>query len=168
MTIRGQAELPVIKMHHGFEVYPKPMFAAMATADVNVLAQWYQAALNFGIIFRAPDRDGQPMLVHLRCRKYQDVLIRPAALGAATAGAGSWSICFQADEDVDQLAARAAAVPIIGKACVEPPADTPWNTRQVRIIDPDGRALVFSQPRFDPELTRRMREAFEADSGAAP
>lgn len=164
MTTCDQSEPPVSHVHHGFEVYPMPMFAAMETADVDALAQWYQDALGFGIMFKMPCPGGQPTLVHLRRRKYQDVLIRPAQPGSAIPEVGSgWSLCLQAGEDVDQLVARAAALRAIGKSRIEPPTDTPWNTRQVRILDPDGRLLVFSQPRCVPELTQRWREAFEAD-----
>jgi uncharacterized glyoxalase superfamily protein PhnB len=166
MTILDQSEPQVFNMHNGFEIYPMPMFAGMETPDVNVLVQWYQAALGFGIVFKAPGREGQPMLVHLRRRKYQDVLIRPTQPGSETIEVGGWSLCFQSGEDVDQLAVRAAAVPVIGKVRVEPAEDTPWNTRQVRIIDPDGRHLLFSHPRFDPELTKRMARLFEADRAA--
>ncbi len=165
MTTRDQSEPPVFQVHNGFEVYPMPMFAAMETADVNALARWYQDALGFGIMFKAPGPDDQPMVVHLRRRKYQDVLVRPAPPGCVIREVGSWSLCLQAGEDVDQLARRAAAVPAIGKARIDPVTDTPWNTRQVPIVDPDGRLLVFSQPRFDVELTRRWRQALEADRG---
>jgi uncharacterized glyoxalase superfamily protein PhnB len=149
-------------MYNGFEVYPMPVFAEMETGDVNALAGWYQVALDFGIMFKAPDRDGQPMVIHLRRRKYQDVLIRYAQPGSEAKLAGGWSLCFQAGEDVDRLAERAAAAPVTGKSRVEPAEDTPWNTRQVRIVDPDGRVLVFSHPRFDPELTKRMQQIFES------
>jgi uncharacterized glyoxalase superfamily protein PhnB len=167
MTTLDQSEPPVLNTHTGFEVYPMPMFATMPTADVNALAQWYQAALGFEMMFKAPDRDGQPMVVHLRRRKYQDVLIHPVPAGSEMSEVGGWSLCFQAGVDVDQLAARAAAVPIAGRSRVESVADTPWNTREVRIVDPDGRMLVFSQPRFDPELTQRMQQQFEADKAAS-
>jgi hypothetical protein len=158
-----QSEPPVLHVHNGFEVYPMPVFAALETPDVNALAHWYQLALGFEIMFKAPGAGGQRVLVHLRRRKYQDVLVRPVQPGSTTTEMCGLALCFQAGEDVDQLAARAAAVPVIGKARIEPAADTPWNTRQVRIVDPDGRLLVFTQPRFDPDLTERMRREFEAD-----
>ncbi|HEY6458078.1 MAG TPA: hypothetical protein VIY90_22610 [Steroidobacteraceae bacterium] len=166
MAILDQSEPQVLNMHNGFEIYPMPMFAGMETPDVNVLVQWYQAALGFGIVFKAPGGEGQPTLVHLRRRKYQDVLIRPTQPGSETIEVGGWSLCLQSGEDVDQLAVRAAAVPVIGMVRIEPAADTPWNTRPVRMIDPDGRQLVFSQPRFDAELTNRPGKLFEADRAA--
>jgi hypothetical protein len=163
MTTLDQSEPPVFNTHKGFEVYPMPMFAVMETADVNALAQWYQEALGFGIMCKMPSAGAEPAFVHLRRRKYQDVLVRAAQPGSATTEMPGWSLCFQAGEDVDQLAARAAAVPVIGKARLEPVVDTPWNTREVCIVDPDGRLLVFTQPRFDPALTERMRREFAAD-----
>jgi hypothetical protein len=165
MTLPDQSEPPVLGTHRGFEVYPMPMFAAMETADVNALVQWYQAALGFAVMFRTPVA-GEPVLVHLRRRKYQDVLVGPARAGRAPEP-GGWTLCLQAGEDVDQLATHAAAVPVTGKAQVEHPEDTPWNTRQLRIVDPDGRVVVLSQPRFDPELTERIRRNLAADTEAS-
>jgi hypothetical protein len=165
MTVPDQSEPPVFKLHNGFEVYPMPMFVTFETTDVNAVAQWYQAALGFGLMFKAPDIGGQPMLVHLRRRKYQDVLIRPAAPARSFDAASGLSICFQAGEEIGQLAARAAAAPAIGKVRIDLPADTPWNTRELRILDPDGRLLVFSHPRFDPKASERVRRMFEAGEG---
>jgi len=89
--------------------------------------------------------------------------VRRAQPGSSnTTGIRGWSLCFQAGEAV-----RALAVPVIGKARVEPVVDTPWNTRQVRIVDPDGRLLVFTQPYLDPQLMERIRLDFEADKSAA-
>ena len=31
-----------------FEIYPMPMFATIAVADVNGVVAWYQSALGFG------------------------------------------------------------------------------------------------------------------------
>lgn len=162
MTTPDPSEPPVLGTHRGFEVYPMPVFAALETADVAALVQWYEAALSFAVMFRTPVC-GEPVLVHLRRRKYQDLLVRRAAPGTVATGSGGWSLCLQADEDVDPLAARAAAVPLMGQACIGQPVDTPWNTRQFQVTDPDGRRLVLSQPRFDPELTERWRSEFSAD-----
>lgn len=82
MTTYDQSEPPVSHVHNGFEVYPMPVFAAMETSDVDALAQWYHDALGFGIMFKMPGPGGQPTLVHLRRRKYQDVLILPIQPGS--------------------------------------------------------------------------------------
>ncbi len=158
-TVR-QSDPPVVGKHNGFEVYPMPMFATMETADVNALVQWYRAALDFRIVFKMPNTNGQPSLVHLRRRKYQDVLVVPAERRSDMPGFGAASLCLQADENVDRLAARAAAVPAVGRVRVERVVDTPWNTRQVRIMDPEGRRLVFTQPRLEPESTEKVMRIF--------
>lgn len=161
MTNFDQPEPPVLSVHNGFEVYPMPMFATLETADVDAVAGWYEAALGFRVMFKMPTVAAPFILVHLRRHKYQDVLVRRVNPGTDMAEVSGWSLGFQA-EDVDQLAAHAASVPAIGRVRVEPVVDTPWNTRQVRIVDPDGRSLVFSQPRFVPQLTEKMRRGFEA------
>src|SRR5438477_9859595 len=72
----------------GYEVYPMPFFATLECGDVNATAAWYRDALGFGIMFAGPEIGGQPSLVHLRRKKYQDVLLRPAA-NAASEGAAN-------------------------------------------------------------------------------
>src|SRR5262245_64729816 len=71
-------EPPTLTEFQGWEIYPMPMFATIAVHDVAATTAWYEAALGFGVVFKAPSPDGQPMLVHLRRRKYQDLLIVPA------------------------------------------------------------------------------------------
>lgn len=162
MTAHDPSEPPVLGSHRGFEVYPMPVFAGLETADVDALIEWYRAVLGFAPMFRMPPA-GQAVLVHLRRRKYQDILVRPRAPGSPAPWPGGWSLCLDAGEDVDELARRAATVPLSGQARIEPPVNTPWNTRQLRITDPEGRLLVLSQPRFDPELTENMLRHFAAD-----
>src|SRR5205809_5238851 len=88
---------------NGFEIYPMPMFATIAVPDVVGLVAWYQSALGFATVFSAPmpSSGGQPSLVHLRRRKYQDLLITPAP--ADSAAAEGLTITFNADGEVDQL-----------------------------------------------------------------
>lgn len=50
----------------GHEIYPMPMFATLAVADPAAVCAWYETALGFAVVFRAPDQSGQPPLVHLR------------------------------------------------------------------------------------------------------
>src|SRR5919202_6523945 len=62
----------------GFEVYPMPFFATLECEDVTSTVAWYRDALGFGVMFTGPEIAGQPSLVHLRRRKYQDLLLRPS------------------------------------------------------------------------------------------
>jgi uncharacterized glyoxalase superfamily protein PhnB len=143
---------------NGFEIYPMPMFATLAVSDVATVVQWYQDALGFGVMFTTPGPGGAPSLVHLRRRKYQDVLVVPAAAPASAAGAlPSLTLTFQADEDVAVLAERARATPTVGASAIVGPIDTPWNTTDLRVTDPAGHRLVFTSRRAnpDPEQTAR-------------
>jgi catechol 2,3-dioxygenase-like lactoylglutathione lyase family enzyme len=73
----------------GHEIYPMPMFATLAVADVAAVAAWYERALGFATVFRAPDAGGQPALIHLRRRKYQDLLFDVGLRTPVGPGAGS-------------------------------------------------------------------------------
>jgi len=148
---------------NGFEIYPMPMFATLAVSDVAGLSKWYQDALGFGVVFTMPGPGGAPSLVHLRRRKYQDVLVVPAAAGAVAPAPGL-SISFQADGEVAALAERARAVPAVGAAAIVGPIDTPWNTTDLRVTDPAGHRLVFTSRRAnaDPDETARWAAMMDA------
>jgi uncharacterized glyoxalase superfamily protein PhnB len=151
--------------HNGFEIYPMPMFATLAVADVAGVAAWYERALGFGVVFRAPAAEGQqPALVHLRRRKYQDVLLVPARADAPAPA--SLTITFSADGELDALTARAGEAPAFGVSAVSGPVDTPWNTRDLRVTDPAGHRLVFTsrQPNPDPERSARLAAMFGAET----
>lgn len=140
--------------YNGFEIYPMPMFATLGSEDPPALAAWYERALGFSAMFAGP-------VLHLRRRKYQDLLI---VAGAPAGGvAPSPILSFNADGEIDELAARAHAAPPQGRSSVEGPIDTPWNTRDLRVTDPAGHRLVFTARREvpDPEISRRWQEAFE-------
>ena len=149
--------------YNDFEIYPMPMFATLSAADVNAVVAWYQKALGFSTVFSAPPVNGQPALVHLRRRKYQDLLVTPAAANAPT-GSSGFTITFSADGDVDELAVRIRAAATVGQASVSGPIDTPWNTRDLRVADPLGNRLVFTgrNPNADPEQVERMQAMLNA------
>lgn len=134
---------------NGFDIYPMPMFATIAVADVAAVASWYQAALGFSVVFTAPGQAGHPSLVHLRRHKYQDVLVTPAATDVGSPS--SLTISFQADDDITSLATRAREAPALGASSVVGPIDTPWNTTDVRVTDPAGHRLVFTSRRASPD-----------------
>jgi len=148
---------------NGFEIYPMPMFATLAVPDVASVAQWYQDALGFGVMFTTPGPGGAPGLVHLRRRKYQDVLVVPIAAGSVAA-ASSLTLTFQADEEVAALAERARAVPAVGAAAIVGPIDTPWNTTDLRVTDPAGHRLVFTSRRATPDPEQAARWAGMMDA----
>lgn len=146
---------------NGFEVYPMPMFATIAVADVAGVAAWYEAALGFRTMFSTPGPGGTPMLVHLRRSKYQDLLITPLAAPAAASAAApsSLTLTFRADDDPAALADRARAVATVGPSAIVGPIDTPWNTTDVRVTDPAGHRLIFSAARANPDPEQQARWA---------
>ena len=118
------------------EIYGMPVFVTLTVADLDRTVDWYVNGLGFISLFTMPGPDGGPALVHLRRWRYQDILVRP---GKPPVG-GEWTISVMAVvEELDALAARARAH---GGGLVEGPADTPWNTRDVRATDPDGYVVV--------------------------
>src|SRR5690606_4778964 len=93
---------------------------------------WYVNGLDFISLFTMPGPDGAPALVHLRRWRYQDILL---CKGAAPVG-GEWTISVMAT--AEQLPAIAARARAHGGGTGEGPADTPWNTRDLRLTGPDG------------------------------
>jgi uncharacterized glyoxalase superfamily protein PhnB len=155
-------EPPILSEFEGHEIYPMPMFATISVADVSAVSEWYQQALGFSVVFAAPGS----ALVHLRRRKYQDLLIVPRG-GATMASASSLTLTFNVDGEIDEVAARAQAAPAAGASAVVGPVATPWNTLDVRVTDPAGHQLIFTarNPNPDPEQAKRMQQLFDGRDG---
>ena len=156
-------EPPTLGTFNEFEVYPMPMFATLSVADVAVVARWYGDALGFRTMFAGPAIGGQPSMVHLRRNKYQDLLLVPSRSGTTAVAPASLTLTFSADE-VDSIATQARRVAAVGSSAVPEPVDTPWNTRDLRVIDPAGHVLIFTarQANPDPEQLKRMQAMFDA------
>ena len=119
------------------DIYPMPAFTTLVVADLDRTVDFYTNALDFVVLFTMPGGT----LVHLRRWRYQDILVRP---GDADAGAG-WALSFSSlAEELPALADRARAH---GGGSVDGPADTPWNTRDLTVTDPDGYRLVYTARR---------------------
>lgn len=148
-------EPPTFGTFNGEDVYPMPMFATLEEPDLEAAIAWYQAALGFRAMFVARESDGRPTLAHLRRARYQDLLLVP---GAAAPGE-TVRISLRADGDPAELAARARAAAPVGAAAIEGPLDPPWNSTDVRVIDPGGHRLVLTAPRTnpDPALTAKIQ-----------
>lgn len=148
-----------------FEIYPMPMFATIAVQDLAALRDWYLGALGFAVVFQSPQ------MVHLRRKKYQDLLLVGKSEPPSGAPSGNLTISFQTD-DVDALAERVRnASPAV--VVIEGPVDTPWNSRDLRVTDPVGTRLIFTahNPNADPErkeAMRRLLQAAQPKEGASP
>lgn len=126
------------------DIYGMPAFVTLVAPDVRAAAAWFTRSLDFIELFAMPPGN-EPVLIHLRRWRYQDILIRrgeaPNAIGAGI------QLSLAADYDeIDALAARATRA---GDAHVEGPTDTDWNTRDLTVTTPEGLRLVFTAPRPD-------------------
>lgn len=123
------------------DIYPMPAFVTLEVSDLERTMDWYVNGLDFVELFRMPGPGDRPSLVHLRRWRYQDILVR---LGEAGPGAGIVLSVAALAEDLPALAERARAH---GGGNVDGPVDTPWNSRDVRVTDPDGYRLVYTARR---------------------
>ncbi len=124
------------------EIYPMPMFPTLAVRDVGASVGWYAEQVGFGTVFVMPGADGEPVLAHLRWRKYADVLLVPDAGsdGEGVKGMGVSLSFLVRDLSVDAMAERLVG---LGVELEEGPVTRPWNTREIVVMDPDGYRLVF-------------------------
>lgn len=125
------------------EYYPMPSFPMLAVADLAASSRWYQEALGFADVFTMRGPDGMPVLVHLRWRKYADLLLRPSGPTTEKKGAGI-TLNFAANESLEALDALAERARAAGARFIQEPGDRPWNVRDFTVADPDGFALTFS------------------------
>lgn len=136
------------------DIYGMPAFVTLVVADVRAAAAWFTRTLDFIELFAMPPGD-DPVLVHLRRWRYQDILIRRGEAPDDIGGGIQLSLAADYDE-LEALAARATRA---GAARVEGPTDTDWNTRDLAVTTPEGLRLVFTARR--PEKLRD--QAFSAN-----
>jgi catechol 2,3-dioxygenase-like lactoylglutathione lyase family enzyme len=144
-------------------IYGMPMFATLVVADLARTTSWYIDGLGFIDLFSIPGPDG-PVLVHLRRWQFQDLLVRPAR-EPVTSGSGLTLSFAAVHDELDALAARARGH---GGGQVDGPADTPWNTRDLTTVDPDGNVVVFTAARPPDRQDRAFSEQMQrwnADQG---
>jgi catechol 2,3-dioxygenase-like lactoylglutathione lyase family enzyme len=140
------------------DIYGMPAFVTLTVTDLDRTVDWYVNGLDFISLFTMPGPDGVPALVHLRRWRYQDILVRR---GVPPVG-GEWAISFMATaEQLDEIAARARRH---GGGGVDGPADTPWNTRDLRLTDPDGYTVVYTARRPTAERDERFSAMVERET----
>jgi catechol 2,3-dioxygenase-like lactoylglutathione lyase family enzyme len=156
MFVDPNIDPPVMGRHNGFDVYPMPMFMRMETRDLATTVQWYRDALAFAVMFEMPG------MAHLRRKKFQDVLLLESVTGGEPLR--GLAIAFEAEGEIDEIWRRALGTAAVGHAKVEgEPQVMPWNSRELRVVDPDGRALVFHERANDAEAAARMSAILKAD-----
>ncbi|MCO1654465.1 VOC family protein [Pseudonocardia humida] len=143
------AGVPTIDPVVDTSIYPMPMFLRLEVSDLARSRAFYTGALDMVELAVLPP-SGPPFLVHLRRWRYQDLLLVPAR-GPVSAAVGL-GLSLAAEHDaLAGLAERATAF----GAPVEGPVDTPWNTTDVTVTDPDGLRITYT--------ARRPAERRDAD-----
>ncbi len=134
------------------DIYGMPAFVTLVVPDASAAAAWFTRSLDFVQLFAMPPGD-DPMLIHLRRWRYQDVLIRRGDSPGGIGDGIQLSLAAEFDE-LDGLAARARA----GGADVDGPADTAWNTRDLIVTTPEGLRVVFTARRPDALQSQAFNE----------
>ena len=142
-------------------IYVMPQFVTFEVSDMAAARRWYVNGLGFVELAVLPGPDGEPVLVHLRRFRYQDILLVPGR--DPEEKASGVRVSFAAgDEDLD---ARAAIAANESGGTVEGPVHTPWNTRDLQFQDADDHLVVFTQPvlnaDMDSEFARRVRDSVQ-------
>jgi lactoylglutathione lyase len=118
---------------HAPSAYPK-----LLVSDADRSVRFY-VGLGFELVHR--DR----VFAHLRWALHADVFLVSTPPGLALEGRRGVGVilCFDARaRGLDELVDRAA---LIG-ASVDGPRDTPWHTRELTVLDPEGYRLAFVTP----------------------
>ena len=125
------------------EIYGMPMFARVTTLDLAESARFWVGGLGFEELFSVPER-----LIHLRRWAFQDVLLVPGE-SAATGGVLLSFACV-----MQELDTYAAACEAMVEGSVTGPVDTPWNSRELTVVTPEGARIVMTaakpMPKFSP------------------
>ena len=126
-------------------IYGMPAFVSVPTTDFDRSTAFWTEGLGFIDLFSV-----QGQVVHLRRWAFQDVLLVPGTDAGATPVAMSVSFSCVLDQ-IDELVESARTH---GARQVDGPRDTPWNTRDVEVIAPEGTRVVLTAAKpYDPDST---------------
>jgi len=124
-------------------IYAMPAFVTIPTHDLAASTDFWIRGLGFVELFSNPGH-----VMHLRRWAFQDVLLVPGAHGERTS-APTMTVSFSCV--LSQLDDVAEACEALAPGSVSGPRDTPWITRDIEVITPEGARVVFTAPReFDP------------------
>ena len=129
-------------------IYAMPMFVTVPTSDLATSTDFWLQRFGFIELFSIP---GQ--VVHLRRWAFQDVLLVPAAAETTPAEPpepSAISVSFMCV--LSEIEALVEACADLAPGRVTGPRDTPWLTRDVEVVTPEGVRVVFTAAlEFDPD-----------------
>ena len=133
------------------EIYPMPGFPTLSVKNLGHSGRWYEETLGFSHVFAMQGQWGEPTLVHLRWRKYADLLLVKDTEERAddSRGHGVQLSFLVENVDLDHMAEQLRERDV---TVLEGPVDRPWNVRELIVADPDGYRLCFFKP-IDTSLT---------------
>jgi predicted lactoylglutathione lyase len=162
-----QTEPPTLGEYHGYPIYPMPAFVALTAVDLKATVAFFTECLDFTVMFSGPVVGGIPVLVHLRRARYQDILVRQGSAGAASEAV---TVAF-AVADAAAVDALQVRIERANGRVVCPAADTPWNTHELMVADPDGNRFTFTARAVQPQaqtFTETMENASRSERRGSP
>jgi catechol 2,3-dioxygenase-like lactoylglutathione lyase family enzyme len=124
---------PTYDLDPDAEFYPMALFVQLSVADLDRSVGWYRD-LGFDPVFSYGDT------AHLRYARGADLML--VGRGAPDDPGSGVTIYVNATEPLDPVAETARE----RGTGVDGPTETGYNTRELRLRDPDGYELVFSEP----------------------
>lgn len=122
-----------------------PMFVTVPTPDLDASTEFWVGGLGFITLFSIPDQ-----VVHLRRWAFQDVLLVPTEVGPEPCAARSSRVNFSCT--LGQLDAVVADCRRLSPGSASDPYDTPWRTRDIDVVTPEGARVTVTAARpLDPD-----------------
>ncbi|HVA22684.1 MAG TPA: hypothetical protein VNN74_11405 [Candidatus Micrarchaeia archaeon] len=148
-------EVPVPAIERS--LYPMPALVARSVRELARTQRWSEEGLDRATLAQIPDPSGAAVLVPLRRRRHQDILLVLGASGGAAESSRIRLTVAAETTDLEGLADRARAA---GGHTAGGSLATPWNTLDLVTTDPDADTVGFTQrltaDRRDPAFARRL------------
>ncbi len=120
------------------EFYQMPLFVKLKVTDIEASKNWYKEVLNFNSIFDFNDPNGDISMIHLRGKKYQDLMLLKA-----TQVNSSDSVNINLfSEDINTIYQSAIEH---NTKIIHEPTIQPWNAKEVIIQDIDGHIFTITE-----------------------
>nr|AUO31659.1 glyoxalase/bleomycin resistance/extradiol dioxygenase family protein [Paeniclostridium sordellii]AUO31753.1 glyoxalase/bleomycin resistance/extradiol dioxygenase family protein [Paeniclostridium sordellii] len=120
------------------EFYQMPLFVKLKVKNIEDSKDWYSKVLNFHSVFDFSDANGNISMVHLRGKKYQDLMLLKSPDVKPT---DSVNInLFSNDINVIYKSALNHNTKIIQEPTIQP-----WNAKELIIEDIDGHIFTITE-----------------------